>query len=102
MTIYHSLLMALVSLPFCVLENWHGAWRSKCNCSLSAQKWKWHVYIHTLNPVESNYREGLPCIKNGSYFIMDQSNSVSPKGWYHGAPSPFNSKVNAWNTVLQH
>ena len=35
MTMYQSLLMAPVSLPFCVLKNW--TLRSKCNCSLSTQ-----------------------------------------------------------------
>ena len=32
MTMYQSLLMALVSLPFCVLKNWG---LKKCHCSLS-------------------------------------------------------------------
>ena len=32
MTMYQSLLMALVSVPFCVLENWG---LNKCICSLA-------------------------------------------------------------------
>ena len=43
MTLYQSLLMALVSLPFCVLKIWGlkkymYMYMCKCNCSLSAQK----------------------------------------------------------------
>ena len=39
MTMYQSLLMAPVSLPFCVLESWGLKLGSKCkpDCSLSTQ-----------------------------------------------------------------
>ena len=36
MTMYQALLMALVSLPFCVLESW-GLKKCKPDCSLSTQ-----------------------------------------------------------------
>ena len=43
MTMYQSLLMALVSLPTCVLENWDL--KSRCKLNLSAQKVKYSFKV---------------------------------------------------------